>query len=100
VKVLTQDHNPEQEIKHEPVPPYAEKLIPPRPDRQTCHVGREPDQENMKEQSTVFHKISSMYSAPAIGLVQYGAISRNPILRYMATASFMTGSTVSRRMRW
>src|SRR5271165_629808 len=45
------------------------------------------------------HNSSSMYNAPAIGFSRYGAISRKPILRYMATASPMTGSTVSRRMR-
>src|ERR1700733_894908 len=46
------------------------------------------------------YNFSSMYNAPAIGFGQYGAISANPSLRYRATASFITGSTVSRRIRW
>src|ERR1700719_2872727 len=44
-----------------------------------------------------FESCSSMYSAPSIGFWRYGGISRKPNCRYIATAVFMTGSTVFRR---
>jgi hypothetical protein len=50
-----------------PRTPYVKNPIPPHPDRQACHVGNKPDQENTKEQSPAVHKISSIYIAPAIG---------------------------------
>jgi hypothetical protein len=70
MKILTQDDDPEQEIYWEPYYPYAKKPIPPHPDRQACHVGSKPDQENAKEQSPVVHKIISMYNAPSMGFAQ------------------------------
>src|SRR5207237_9718167 len=45
------------------------------------------------------HNSSSMYNVPGIGFVRYAAMSLNPRWRYMATASFITGWTVSRRIR-
>ena len=47
----------------------------------------------------VHQSSSSMNSVPDIGFGRYGAISLNPKRRYIATASFIIGSTVSSRIR-
>ena len=47
----------------------------------------------------VHQSSSSMYSVPDIAFGRYGAISLNPKRRYIATASFIIGSTVSSRIR-
>ncbi len=70
MKILTEDQNSEQEIDHKPLYAHARKSIPTRPDSQKCDVDNNPDEENTEEQSSVFHKVSSMYMAPAIGFAQ------------------------------
>jgi len=66
--------------------------------KNTCHKSQQTGADQQPPvRSALSHNCSSIYSAPSIGLARYGAISRNPRLRYIATAVRITGSTVSNR---